>query len=156
MVAAVQTPGIPLVLARQGKAADDTDSAYEYHLAKACFCCGLDRRQTESVILNWSRKHGLKRGVRKLRFGIIPKAFCEVAPWVEHWRTDRDASAQAKYASKTKNMILAYMSEQGTAQTPSAIAAALSIPRERAKKAMQRMSTNGKLRRTRSGYELVY
>lgn len=27
---------------RQGKCGDATDSAYEYHLAKACFCCGLN------------------------------------------------------------------------------------------------------------------
>jgi Bifunctional DNA primase/polymerase, N-terminal len=30
-------------------------------LAKACFCYGLNYRQTESVILNWRCKHGLKR-----------------------------------------------------------------------------------------------
>jgi hypothetical protein len=38
---------------RMGKAADTSDSAYEYHLAKACLCCGLDRRQTLSVIQRW-------------------------------------------------------------------------------------------------------
>lgn len=43
---------------RERKAADTTDSAYEYHLAKACSCCGLDPRQTECVVLAWRQKHG--------------------------------------------------------------------------------------------------
>lgn len=36
---------------RKGKAADTSDSAYEFQLAKACFCCGLDQGQTTAVIL---------------------------------------------------------------------------------------------------------
>src|ERR1019366_2709376 len=57
---------------RQGKVGDATDSAYEYHLAKACFCCGLNHRQAEHVILNWRREHGLQRSLRKLREAIVP------------------------------------------------------------------------------------
>jgi hypothetical protein len=49
---------------REGKAGDATDSAYEYHLAKACFCCGLNHRQAEAVILNWRRKHALNCDLR--------------------------------------------------------------------------------------------
>ena len=49
---------------RQGKAGDATDSAYEYHLAKACFCCGLNHRQAEHVVVLWRQKHGLQRSVR--------------------------------------------------------------------------------------------
>src|ERR1051326_5526776 len=39
------------------------------------------------------------------------------------------------------------------AQTPASIAAALPIPKERAKKALQRLANQGKLVRTPSGYE---
>ena len=140
---------------RQGKAADTTDSAYEYHLAKASFSCGLNQQQTESVVLTWRRRHGLNRDRRKLRLAIIPEAWREVQPWVERWHADRDAAAQAKRATKTTNLILAYISHESAPQTPSSIAAALPIPRERAKKAMQRLATAGKLRRTGFGYELV-
>jgi hypothetical protein len=65
---------------REGKAGDATDSSYEYHLAKACFCCGLNHRQAESVIVNWRRKHVLNRDLRQLRSGILPKAWAEVEP----------------------------------------------------------------------------
>ena len=65
---------------RQGKMGDATDSAYEYHLAKSCFYCGLNQHQAESVILNWRSKHGLKRDFRQLSNGIIPKAWAEVEP----------------------------------------------------------------------------
>jgi len=69
----------------EGKAGNATDSAYEYHLAKACFCCGLNNGQAESVILNWRRKHALNRDLRQLRNRILPKAWAEVEPWVERW-----------------------------------------------------------------------
>jgi hypothetical protein len=139
---------------RQGKAGDATDSAYEYHLAKACFCCGLNHHQAESVILNWRRKHGLQRDIRQLRLGIIPRAWAEVKPWVERWRAELEADSQSKDAAKTSNMILAHMSA-GRPQTPSSIAAGLGIPRERAKKAMQRMESEGQLTRTPLGYRIV-
>jgi Bifunctional DNA primase/polymerase, N-terminal len=140
---------------RRGKAGDATDSAYEYHLAKACFCCGLNYRQAESVILTWRRKHSLTRDLRQLRNAIIPKAWCEVEPWVERWHAERDAAEQLKKAAKTANIILAYIRNAGRPQTPSAISAALPIPRERAKKAMQRMAEDGRLVRTSQGYEIV-
>jgi len=139
---------------RQGKAGDATDSAYEYHLAKACFCCGLNYRQTESVILNWRCKHGLKRDLKQLRGGIIPQAWCEVGPWVERWHAEREAATQLRKAAKTAKIILAHIRNAGRPQTPSLIAAALSIPTERAKKAMQRMAGDGRLVRTDRGYEI--
>jgi hypothetical protein len=91
---------------RQGKLGDATDSAYEYHLAKVCFCCGLNHRQAESVVLNWRRKHGLNRDRRQLRNGIIPKAWCEVELWVEHWHAERQAAKELKTSTKTGNMVL--------------------------------------------------
>jgi len=33
---------------REGKIADTSDSAYEFHLVKACFCCGLTVAQIEA------------------------------------------------------------------------------------------------------------
>lgn len=137
---------------RTGKAADTSDSAYEYHLAKACFCCGLDQPQTVAVILKWREKHGLERSLEQLRNGIIPAAWHEVSSWVNGWRADQAAAKEAGKATKTARMILAYISEAGTPQTPSSIAAALPIPRERAKKAMQRMAKQAQLRRTKDGY----
>lgn len=137
---------------RTGKVADTSDSAYEYHLAKACFCCGLDQAQTVAVILNWREKHRLGRSVEQLRNGIIPAAWREVSPWVDRWRAEQAAAKKAGKATKTARMILAYISEAGTPQTPSSIAAALPIPRERAKKAMQRMTKKAQLRRTKEGY----
>ena len=134
------------------KAADTTDSAYEYHLAKACFCCGLDQCQTECVVLTWRQKHGLQRSVQKLRDGIIPHAWQEVAPWVERWRAERAAAEDARKSTKTSSMILAYVRDADEPQTPSSIALALPIPRERAKKAMQRMAKEGKLVRTDQGF----
>jgi hypothetical protein len=137
---------------RLGKAGDATDSAYEYHLAKACFCCGLNHRQTESVILNWRCKHGLKRDLRQLRGGIMPGAWHEVEPWVQRWLGERDAAERAKKAAKTSSLICAFIRDAGRPHTPSTIAAALSIPKERAKKAMQRMARSGRLLRTSDGY----
>lgn len=137
---------------REQKAGDTTDSAYEYHLAKACFCCGLDQRQTECVVLNWRQKHGLQRNLRKLRDAIIPAAWQEVAPWVENWRAERAAADNARKATKTSSMILDYVRDSDEPQTPSSVAAALPIPRERAKKAMHRMAKDSKLVRTEQGY----
>ena len=132
---------------REGKAADTTDSAYEYHLAKACFCCGLNERQTSYVIRGWRQGHGLERSLRKLGCAIIPAAWREVSPWVERWRTDRAAAEKARRATKTSSMILSHISGSGQPQTPASIASALPIPRERAKKAMQRMVKAGQLQR---------
>jgi hypothetical protein len=137
---------------RKAKAADTTDSAYEYHLAKACFCCGLNQRQTEFVIMTWRQKHGLTRSLRQLRDGIVPGAWQEVSPWVAQWRADRAAAEDARKATKTSSMILSYISNCSQMQTPASIASALPIPRERAKKTMQRMAKDGKLRRTKEGY----
>jgi hypothetical protein len=136
---------------REGKLADTSDSAYEYHLAKACFCCGLNQQQTEFVIVTWWRKYGLARSLQKVRRGIIPAAWREVSPWVEKWHAERAAAAEARKAAKTSSMILAYISEAGV-QTPSSIASALPISKERAKKAMQRMAKEGSLVRAKEGY----
>lgn len=138
----------------QGKAGDATDSAYEYHLAKACFCCGLNHPQAESVIMNWRRKHALNRDIRQLRNGILPKAWAEVEPWVEHWHAAHEAAAEVRLAAKTGNMILALMKHAASPQTPATVAASLAIPRERAKKSMQRIAKDGKLIRTPEGYKL--
>jgi hypothetical protein len=140
---------------RTAKAADTIDSAYEYHLAKACFCCGLNQQQTEFVILRWRQIHELDRDLRQLRRGIIPGACGEVSARVDHWRADRAAEADARNSAKTSNMILGYISSAGTTQTPASIAAVLPIPRERVKKAMQRMAQDGKLLRTKQGYEVA-
>lgn len=138
---------------RQGKAGDATDSAYEYHLAKACFCCGLNAEQTEYVVVVWRQKHGLlQRCPKKLRYAIIPSAWEEVAAWVERWHADRAAAEDARRATKTASMILAYIRDAAEPQTPASIVAALPIPRERAKKAMQRLAKEGKLCRTEQGY----
>jgi hypothetical protein len=140
---------------RHGKAGDATDSAYEYHLAKACFCCGLNHRQAEHVVLHWRREHGLQRSLRKLREAIVPKAWAEVEPWVERWHAERNAAEEAKHAAKTANMILAFIGDAPATQPPSAVAAELDMPRERAKKAMQRMAAEGKLVSTPEGYKLA-
>jgi hypothetical protein len=140
---------------RRGKAGDATDSAYEYHLAKACFCCGLNYRQAEHVILNWRREHGLQRSLRKLRESIVPKAWAEVETWVARWHAEREAAKQSKEAAKTANLILAQIRDAGAPLSPSCIAAALEIPRERAKKAVQRMAGEGKLVSTPEGYKLA-
>jgi len=139
---------------RQGKAGDATDSAYEYHLAKACFCCGLNHPKAEHVILNWRREHGLQRSLRKLQEAIVPKAWAEVEPWVERWHAEREAAKRSKEAAKTTNLILAHIRGAGAPQMPSDIAAALEIPRERAKKAVQRLAGEGKLVSTAAGYKL--
>jgi hypothetical protein len=109
---------------RQGKAGDATDSAYEYHLAKACFCCGLNHRQAEHVILAWRRQHGLQRSLRKLREAIVPKAWAEVEPWVERWHAEREAARQSKDAAKTANLILAQIRDVDVAAAPVAIGVA--------------------------------
>lgn len=140
---------------RRGKAGDATDSAYEFHLAKACFCCGLNHRQTECVLVNWRRKHALNRDLRQLHMAVIPKAYSEVEPWIERWHAEREARKRANKAATTANLILSHMNRVDDPQQPAAIAAGLGIPRERVKKAMQRMASNGKLVRTPRGYELV-
>jgi hypothetical protein len=137
---------------RRGKLSDGSDSAYEYHLAKACFCCGLDQMQAVTVILKWRQTHGLKRSLQKLRNGIIPAAWREVSKWVNGWRANQAIADAARKAMKTASMILAHMSALDTPQTPSSIAAALGIPRERAKKAMQRLAEKAQILRTADGY----
>jgi hypothetical protein len=153
VVALVQKPGIPIILEARGKAGDATDSAYEYHLAKACFCCGLNHRQAEAVILNWRHKHGLNRDLRQLRNGILPKAWAEVEPWVERWRAEHQAADELRRAAKTSNIIMAYVSGSKTPKTPASVAAALALPRECVKKSMQRLEKEGNLVRTPEGYK---
>jgi len=58
------------------------------------------------------------------------------AAWVDRWHADNAAADETRKAAKTTNQISAYLTDLGIAQTPSSIAAALSIPRERAKKAI--------------------
>jgi hypothetical protein len=140
---------------RRGKLSDCSDSAYEYHLVKACFCCGLDQLQAVTVILKWRQTHGLRRSLRKLRSGIIPAAWREVSNWVNGWRADQEVAVEARKATKTASMILAHMSALDTPQTPLAIAVALGIPRERAKKAMQRLSKKAQVLRTTEGYTVI-
>lgn len=72
--------------------------------------------------------------------------------WVESWRAARAAAEVARKATKTTSMILAYVRDVGEPQTPSSIASALPIPRERAKKVMQRMAKEGKLIRTEQDF----
>jgi len=139
---------------RQGKAGDATDSAYEYHLAKACFCCGLNHRQAESVVVNWRRKHALDRDLRQLRRGILPRAWSEVEPWVERWNAELAAADELRRATKTSNQILAHMSMAESPHTPALVATALGLSRECIKKSMQRLAKDGKLLRTPAGYRL--
>ena len=86
---------------------------------------------------------------------IIPAAWREVSPWVERWRADQAAVEKAKQLTKTSTTILSYISDSGQPQTPGSIASALPIPRERAKKAMQRMVKGGQLQRVKSGYTVL-
>jgi hypothetical protein len=137
---------------RSGKFGDSTDSAYEFHLAKACFCCGLNFRQAEAVIMHWRDKHRLDRSLRQLRCGILPKAWSEVEPWVERWRAERERARATKNANKTVNRIRDFALKSGVPQTPSSISAALAIPKERVKKAMQRMAGQGLLIGSSEGY----
>ena len=136
---------------RKKKQGDTSDSAYEYHIAKACFCCGLTKRQTSIVIRTWWRRYGMERRREKLERSIIPAAWREVSPWVDAWRERRLAAEAAHLATKTSSMIREYVIGAG-AQTPASISAALPISRERAKKAMQRMAKNGALLRIPIGY----
>jgi hypothetical protein len=139
---------------RKGKLRDNSDSAYEYHLAKACFCCGLDQKQAVTVVQAWRDKHGLRRSRGRLRNVIIPGAWREVSRWVDGWRAQQAAADEARKANKTASKILAFIRSAKAAQTPSSIATALGIPRERAKKAMQRLADNARLLRTTEGYIL--
>ena len=106
---------------REGKAGDATDSAYEFHLAKACFCCGLTQSQTIAVILRWWKQHGLRRCPAKLEHAIISKAWAEVAPWVNSWKQQHTADVEARAASKTSRINVTNDSDpnrrSGTANT---------------------------------------
>jgi hypothetical protein len=137
---------------RKGKLKDNSDSAYEYHLAKACFCCGLDQKQALTVIQTWRDKHGLRRSRDRLRNVILPSAWQGVANWIDGWRANQAAAVEARKARKTSNRILAFMSSASTAQTPSSIATVLALPKERVKKAMQRLAEKAQLLRTPEGY----
>lgn len=139
---------------RRGKLGDNSDSAYEYHLAKACFCCGLDQKQALTVIQTWREKHGLRRSRDRLRNVIIPGAWQNVSDWVDGWRAKQAAADEARKANKTASKILAFLTFANTVQTPSSVATALGIPRERAKKAMQRLADTAQLLRRPEGYIL--
>jgi Bifunctional DNA primase/polymerase, N-terminal len=71
-----------------GKEQGDTSlSAYEFHLAKACYCVGLDTDQTVIVIQWWWKHHSLAgRSEKKLLKGIIPAAWRAVADYVVGWK----------------------------------------------------------------------
>ena len=57
---------------REKTACDTSMSAYEYHMAKACFCIGLNTEQTVEVIRWWWRHIGeTNRSGRKLRDAIF-------------------------------------------------------------------------------------
>ena len=73
---------------------DTSDSAYEFHMAKACFCVGLDSGQTAEVIGWWRREHGIEgRDVKKLVSCVIPAAWAEVREWVEEWKAEHRAAS---------------------------------------------------------------
>ena len=84
-------------------------------LARA-FTCGPDPVRLPAACRYRARRrdrHGLNRSVHQLRFG--PKAWCEVEPWVEHWRTARDAAEQSKsYEDCKQNLVLPQLSRQIT------------------------------------------
>jgi hypothetical protein len=71
-----------------GKEEGDTSlSAYEFHLAKACFCVGLDTDQVKTVIKWWWKHHNLTgRPEKKLAKAIIPAAWRDVAEYVVGWK----------------------------------------------------------------------
>ena len=118
------------------------------------FCAGLDRQQVVSIIMTWRKTHGLSRSLKQLDKGIIPAAWREVSLWVSGWHADRSVAEKARNATKTTKMILAYITAEGSPKTPSSIAAALDIPGERVKMAVQRLEKRYKLRRTKEGYIL--
>jgi hypothetical protein len=66
---------------------DTSLSAYEFHLAKACFCVGLATDQAETVIKWWWKHHNLTgRSEKKLVKAIIPAAWRDVAEYVVGWK----------------------------------------------------------------------
>src|ERR1035441_7084089 len=66
---------------------DTSLSAYEFHLAKACFCVGLDTDQAVTVIKWWWKHHNLTgRSEKKLIKAIIPAAWRDVAEYVVGWK----------------------------------------------------------------------
>jgi hypothetical protein len=73
---------------------------------------------------------------------------------VTEWRVKKATATEVRRSAKTTSLILRQLTVAGP-QTPASIAAALGIPGERAKKAMQRMARTGELMRTHSGYAIA-
>jgi hypothetical protein len=105
---------------------DTSDSAYEYHLAKACFCTGLKVEQVVTVIRCWWAERGLRDRERKLRKAIIPAAWAEVAEYVSQFRITTPRESRGRPVSAVTRKVL----EAATAHPdwlPGQIAAELGI-----------------------------
>ena len=72
----------------QKEAGDSSNSAYEYHIAKACFCVGMSAPQIPAVIAAWFLRNAraVANGrswqdeMDRLTSRIIPAAWEEVGP----------------------------------------------------------------------------
>jgi DNA-binding MarR family transcriptional regulator len=136
------------------KLGDQSNSAYEYHLAKGALCQGLSEEQADHIIGAWRTHHnawGSGGGRRRaaIRTTIV-KAWREVSAWVAAWQERKRLDAEARAGKATRNQILAVIAQHGP-QTPKSAAEHLGMRRERTKKALQRMAAAGELKKVTRG-----
>jgi hypothetical protein len=131
---------------RTRRLSDETNSSYEFALAVYAFLRGLTHGQVATLITAWWAKHSIQGKLDRLDRKIIPNAWDATRGDVEAFQAQREA----KTAGKTRNRILAYISQHGPA-TPAQVAAALSIRRKSANMAMIRLTRTGKLQTAKAG-----
>lgn len=90
---------------------DRSLSAYEFHIAKACFCCGLQETQVVAVLRCWWRAHELANRERKFVRGVMPSAWDEVAEWVAKWKLEHQPKARGRKVSMATHQVLSLSSE---------------------------------------------
>ncbi len=139
---------------RAGEWADTTDSAYEFHLAKAAFL-----RRTRSPA-GGERNYDLAKDTWTItqpkatrqghHSGRVARSFT-LGEWLacRSFRCREGSKCNEDHENDPGDI-----SAEGSPKMPSSIAAALDIPRERVKKAVQPPDETVQLRRTKKGYVL--
>lgn len=65
---------------------DCSPSAYDFHLAKAAYCVGLDTNQVTIVVKWWHKHHAIPFNEKRFHKSTVRKAWREAAPYVVEWK----------------------------------------------------------------------
>jgi hypothetical protein len=132
---------------------DQSNSCYEYHIAKMGFHVGLNPYQVMTMIQDWWKHHHIEGKIDRLVRYTIPNAWAASKDYVENYQAEQAEKKQKKFDNKTTTRILGYLIDY---ESVSDMKKDLGLNHSTAQMALRRMVAQGLIEKIGRGrYRLI-